>query len=126
MTTEQLNSLVIGKTLFINNGNVYRLSSFLYVYKTTDGDKRRSYVDRKNANSVSGSGISGCICNIDDIIILEDTVETDSFIISSEQEEKRISDDKNTYEFLSSLEPNLSEEQLRDIVIDSIMKKYKK
>ena len=102
------------------------MSSFLFVYQSVDGEKRFAYVDRKNANAVSGSGIGGCICSIDDITILEDVVETNNFIISSEKEEKRISDDKGKYEFLLSLEPNLTEDQIIDKAVDLAMEAMKK
>ena len=125
MTTEQLNSLVIGKSIFSKNGNTYRLTAFLYVYKTVDGDMKRAYVDRENANAVSGTGVCGCICDIDDIIISDETIEHDRFI-NKERYTKQINDDKSFYEFLLSLEPNLTEEEFEDKLIDSIMGDYEK
>ena len=120
MTTEQLNSLVIGKSKFFEDDNVYILTGFLYVYKSADGVEHRAYVDRKNANSVSGSGVYCCVCSIEDIHISQVSIESDIHIRPC-KEEKRIEADKGKYEFLLSLEPNLTEEQILEKAVDLAM-----
>lgn len=119
----ELENTTLGLTTFEYKGESYRLNSYLYVYRTTDGQVRYSAVNKKNANAVGGSGIRGCVVDLKDVKFLNrQTSLSDERIEQIELSHlRRVENDKKTYEYLKSLPLGLTEDEYDEYSINFAM-----
>ena len=143
VTTDMLKNTKVGKTCFRDtrekkskySSNEYRLSGYLYVYDFSDGGRTWAAVPKERANAVTGTGVAGCICNLEDIEILErETPWSDERVEEEIQSQKRRAEsEKGKYEMIKKIEdaygPGLTEDEYQDIAMDialnSAMKSFR-
>lgn len=116
------NIKVIFKNIFEYKGNSFGLQRWLYIYNFSDGGNIFATVNFKNANGVSGSGVSGIVIEISKIKWLDKkTLFSETFInerILSNS--KRILEDYELYKYLKSLPKNMSKKEYEDYLIDNL------
>ena len=61
MIIKKLKKLIIYKNVFEHNLTSYRLQSWKYIYRFSDGSCEFATVNKVSANGVSGYGISGIV-----------------------------------------------------------------
>ena len=115
-----LDNTTIGKSIFEYRGDNYRLTSYMYVYRTKDGHiYKYVFVNKEDANAVGGSGVGGGIFDLDKVTFLDKETNWSDEMIKREEEHvnRLINNDKERFEFIKSMPLNLTEEEYDKIAI---------
>lgn len=126
ITTTLENAILHRSTFKVKGEHTYRLSGFMYVYVLSDGDRLFAYVNREDANAVSGIGIAGSIVEFGEFEFTDEvTPFSDDYIEKMQKgSSRRIIMDVERFEFLKTIKPNLSRKEYEDFVIDYIIGGY--
>ena len=110
----------LDKSTFEHRGNTYRLSEWYYIYKLKDGGMKYAVVDKENANAAGGTGVAGTIVPLSEIKWLdrETPFSEDQIKLKEESHKIRVKKDKELYEFLLDLQPDLTEDEYDEIQIN--------
>ena len=101
----------------------YRVTGFIYVYTTSDGERKFVNVRKRNANHVNGYGVCG-------VIVPFDQIKLSGFSIKRRRHFRKVNrkhinwlikKDRDNYKFYKSLPKGLSNNELEDIILDKIM-----
>ena len=116
----------IWKNTFEYKGNTYRLQSWKYIYRFSDGSSEFATVNKEEANGVSGTGVAGVVVELDKIKWLDRTTPFDDDFIKEKElsNEQRILKEKDKYELLKSLPMNISRKKYDNIVINKAMENF--
>ena len=126
-----LDTKIIGKSIFEYKGYSYRLSSFEYVYDFKDGGRIMCFVDKKDANAVGGEGIAGCVAKLSDVTFISRQTRWDDDTCDQEQKfvDHLVEEDKRKFELMKEMPLNLTQKEYQDISLDRVtamaMKSFK-
>lgn len=126
MSKTTIENAILHKSTFSVGNQIYRLSNFMYVYILRDGSQKFAYVNREDANAVSGIGVAGTISMFGTFEFTDDVTSFNDKTISKMKKgsDRRINADRERFNFLKTVPPNLSNEEYEEFVIDSIITKY--
>ena len=110
----------IWRNTFEYKGNSYRLQSWKYIYRFSDGSVEFATVNKEDANGVAGTGVAGIVIKIDEIKWLVRTTPFDDDFIKRKEaaNQQRILNERDRYELLKSLPPNISKDEYDEIIIN--------
>lgn len=116
----------IWRNTFEYKGNSYRLQSWKYIYRFSDGSSEFATVNKEESNGVSGTGVAGVVVELDKIKWLDRTTPFDDDFIKKKElsNEQRILKEKDKYELLKSLSSNISRDEYDEIVINRAMDNF--
>lgn len=124
MIIKKLKKLIIYKNVFEHNLTSYRLQSWKYIYRFSDGSCEFATVNKVSANGVSGYGISGIVIELNKIKWLKRTTSFGKEFIQQKKQsnKRRVLAEKEKYKFLKSLPKGLSRKEYDEILIEKIIK----
>ena len=90
-----------------------------FYYTTTDGVDMNAFVNKEDANGVTGYSTVGCSAKVEDIKILERETRWDEETLREEMEsyQLHVKEDEGKLKFLKALSPNMSSEDIRKFAV---------
>ena len=107
------------------DGRSYRVTGYYFCYNFSDGDRRFVRCHKVFANTIGGSGVAGVQISFKDVSSIKFSLKRWHFFRDSFKSRKRqIKKDKDTFDFLKSIEKGLTKNEFEDLAWELTWKSF--